>query len=522
VKSLLKNHRATLIVLVISLVALCIRIPSLDSRPFHGDEANQAYKTGRDLLENGKYIYDPHDHHGPTLYYLTLIPAWIAGQDTFVETQDWTYRIVPVVFGAGLILIMLLLRPAMSTPMLIISGLLVCVSPAFVFYSRYYIQEMLLVFFTFAAIGFGYRYWLRPTHGYALATGASLSLMHATKETAIIAYASMGAGIVVLAYFYKKGRVVSEVQSAFRRSHLISFVTIALLVNIVLFTAFFTHASGPIDSLLTYGNYIKRADGAGLHEKPWYYYLQLLGYTNRGPQYWFSEGFALFGGAFGLCIIVFQQLRNKKPSPIFLFLSVYTVCMIVVYSGIAYKTPWTMLSLYHGIILLAGYGFSKVFESARAKSLKAVYICIFAIGLAHLGRQAYIQNVHIATDTRNPYVYAHTSSAALKMVDRAHQLKAVHPDPDNMVIFVIQPDGDYWPLPYYLRDIVNVGFYPNIPENPDLADMIIADPRARGLLSEAIEGDYAKEMGGLRPSVLRHIYIKRELWDAFMATQGEN
>jgi hypothetical protein len=116
VKSLLKNHRATLIVLVISLVALCIRIPSLDSRPFHGDEANQAYKTGRDLLENGKYIYDPHDHHGPTLYYLTLIPAWIAGQDTFVETQDWTYRIVPVVFGAGLILIMLLLRPAMSTP----------------------------------------------------------------------------------------------------------------------------------------------------------------------------------------------------------------------------------------------------------------------------------------------------------------------------------------------------------------------------------------------------------------------
>ena len=108
------------------------------------------------------------------------------------------------------------------------------------------------------------------------------------------------------------------------------------------------------------------------------------------------------------------------------------------------------------------------------------------------------------------------------MVDRAHQLKAVHPDPDNMVIFVIQPDGDYWPLPYYLRDIVNVGFYPNIPENPDLADMIIADPRARGLLSEAIEGDYAKEMGGLRPSVLRHIYIKRELWDAFMATQDEN
>ena len=178
-KSLLTTHRTALIVVVLTLLALCVRIPSLDSRPFHGDEANQAYKTGHDLLESGKYIYDPHDHHGPTLYYLTLIPAWLAGQDTFVETQDWTYRIVPVVFGAALILLMLLLRPAMSTSMLIISGLLICVSPAFVFYSRYYIQEMLLVFFTLAAIGFGYRYWLKPTHGYALAIGASLlSLIH--------------------------------------------------------------------------------------------------------------------------------------------------------------------------------------------------------------------------------------------------------------------------------------------------------------------------------------------------------
>ena len=37
----------------------------------HHDEANQAVKFGA-LLERGEYRYDAHDHHGPTLYYLTL------------------------------------------------------------------------------------------------------------------------------------------------------------------------------------------------------------------------------------------------------------------------------------------------------------------------------------------------------------------------------------------------------------------------------------------------------------------
>ena len=36
-------------------------------RTFHPDEANQALTTGR-LLETGMYVYNPRDHHGPTLY----------------------------------------------------------------------------------------------------------------------------------------------------------------------------------------------------------------------------------------------------------------------------------------------------------------------------------------------------------------------------------------------------------------------------------------------------------------------
>ena len=53
---------------------LALRLARLDVRPMHHDEANQAVKFGA-LLERGEYRYDFHDHHGPTLYYLTLPSA---------------------------------------------------------------------------------------------------------------------------------------------------------------------------------------------------------------------------------------------------------------------------------------------------------------------------------------------------------------------------------------------------------------------------------------------------------------
>ena len=40
--------------LVIVLAALTLRVPRLDQRPMHGDEANQAVRTGI-LLDSGVY-----------------------------------------------------------------------------------------------------------------------------------------------------------------------------------------------------------------------------------------------------------------------------------------------------------------------------------------------------------------------------------------------------------------------------------------------------------------------------------
>ena len=60
------------VIIALMVVALAFRLPMLNNRPMHTDEAVNAIKFGT-LLEQNRYEYDPGDYHGPTLNYLTLI-----------------------------------------------------------------------------------------------------------------------------------------------------------------------------------------------------------------------------------------------------------------------------------------------------------------------------------------------------------------------------------------------------------------------------------------------------------------
>ncbi len=97
----------TIFILAAAIVALALRLPRLAQRPMHGDEAVHAIKFG-ELLEDGVYTYNPDEYHGPTLNYLTLIPARIVSAEKLTEVNEFTLRIVPIFFGVLLVLLVLL------------------------------------------------------------------------------------------------------------------------------------------------------------------------------------------------------------------------------------------------------------------------------------------------------------------------------------------------------------------------------------------------------------------------------
>ncbi len=172
------------------LLAAAFRLPRLAARPMHADEANQALKAA-DLWQTGNYHYDVADHHGPSLYWLTLPSLWLSGARDLAATTESNYRVVPLVFGIALVGLMLLFADGLGLPAVAVAGVLTAVSPASVYFSRYYIQEMLLLFFTTALMASAWRYVRSRSLAWAIAAGAALGMMHATKETWVLSAAAM-------------------------------------------------------------------------------------------------------------------------------------------------------------------------------------------------------------------------------------------------------------------------------------------------------------------------------------------
>ncbi len=504
------------LILLVTAGALAFRLPGLARRPMHTDEAVNAVKCGL-LFDRGFYRYDPIEYHGPTLYYFTLPLLWLSPYHNYAETEEAVYRLVPVAFGVGLILLLLLAGDGFGRPAAVCAGALTAISPAMVFYSRYYIMEILLVFFTFGAIAAGWRYAWSKRIGWAILAGVFLGLMQATKETAVVAYAAMGLAIAAKLGWRRWWGYPIRLGPLINRRHLAAALAAAVATAALFFSSFFSNPRGLPDAVRTYANYLDRgAGGPAVHNQPWHYYLKTLLFTQRLRGPWWTEGLILGLAIFGFVSVMVKTSAPEARAPLVRFVAFYTLFLTAAYAVIPYKTPWCMLGFLHGMILLAGVGAVVLVELIPTRPAKAVACLLLALAAYDLARQAYKQNfTFFQTDPRNPYVYAHTSPNLMALVQRAEDIARVAPEGHDMVIKIIAPESDYWPLPWYLRRFPNVGYWSAPPEAPDAA-MVIAAIELRDSLEPRLRQDYFQETIGLRPSVLLVAYIRRDLWDAFM------
>jgi len=153
------SRAVTLGVLLAVAAAFALRCPQPASRPMHNDEAINAIKF-RDLWEHGAFQYDPGEFHGPTLYYLTFAWEKLTGAPRdFSQFSESRFRVVTVLFGVGLVLLLPLIADGLGRRATVWAAFFTAISPAMVFYSRYFIHEMLLVFFTLLTLVAGWRYW---------------------------------------------------------------------------------------------------------------------------------------------------------------------------------------------------------------------------------------------------------------------------------------------------------------------------------------------------------------------------
>ena len=518
-------NRGLLLALLAALaVALALRVPQLADRPLHNDEAVNTIKF-RALWEKGGYRYDPNEHHGPTLFYATLAWLRLTGAPGFVRMGEADFRWVTVLFGVGLILLLPLLADGLGRGGTAAAAGLTAVSPAFVFYSRYFIHEMLLVWCTLLLLAAAWRYHRRPHWGWAVLAGAGLGLMQATKETFVLNLAAMAAGIAANWLWVRwtappgapRPTPLATLRALVSPAHLAAAAGVTVLVAVVLFSSFFTNASGPLDSFRTYLPWVNRAAGASPHLHPWNYYLEHLLWFHPKAGHWFSEAFiaglAVVGAATGFRR---RTAENAEPdSGLIRFLAVYTLVLTVLYCGIAYKTPWCLLGFWHGAVLLAGVGAAAWWRAARPVAGRVALALALAAGTAHLAWQAWQLDTVYATDRRNPYIYSQTSESLLELVDLVRGVAATAAEGDHLRLKVMAPDSDYWPLPWYLRQFDQIGWFDGRPADP-AAPIAVAATK----LDVALDDQKTHFMVGifeLRPQVFLQLYVRRDLWNQYLA-----
>lgn len=468
-----------------------LRLPVLGRKPMHTDEAVQAIKF-LDVRETGRYRYDPAEYHGPALAFFTTLGVR--------EVSEASLRRVPAWFCLGLLLLLPGLRDGLGRGETAAAGLLLAVSPILVYYSRYYIHESLFLFFTLGALVCGWRYAVSGRVRWAVLAGAGLGLMHATKETCVISFAALAAALAAAALTGRR---------RLPAGHLVAGAAAAAGVSILLFSWFFTHLPGPLDSMRTYAPYLERAGGSG-HEKPWYYYAVLLGFHRDPSGAIWSEGLILGLGAVGAV----GAIRGGRPLP--RFLAIYTALVAAGYSAIPYKTPWLAMNIVLGLALLAGTGLVILLRRARHPVLQGAVLAVFVAGAADLARQSYRAGWRYHSDDRNPYAYSPTSPDVVRLTDQIRAIARAHPDGQDMLIKIISPE--YWPLPWYLRDFSRVGYWTAVPEDPD-APVILVAPELQEQTDTRLRGTYTAGLAGLRPSVLLVQYTEAGLWADYLDGQ---
>jgi uncharacterized protein (TIGR03663 family) len=169
----------------ILLLAAGLRLYGLGERFFNWDEGLVIWFT-QSYAKSGTYVYDPLNH-GPFPFWPTAAIYGLAG---FSEAPS---RALPVIFGTGLVSLALLGRRFFGDRATLLTALFLSVSPIFLYFSRFYRNDIYVAFFSLAAYFSLLRFFeARRSKGvkrrdlWLILTAALLSLGLTAKENTLI------------------------------------------------------------------------------------------------------------------------------------------------------------------------------------------------------------------------------------------------------------------------------------------------------------------------------------------------
>lgn len=174
------------------LIALAMRLYDLGGRAVHHDESLHGYFAYQ-LFNGGGYDHNPL-MHGMFLFHSIATSFFLVGD------SDYALRLPMALFGVGLVLVPLLLKPRLGQTGALIAAGLLAFSPSILYYSRFARNDIFMAVFTLALVGVMWRYLDERKNRWLYIGAALVAVGFTTKETQYIVVALLGAYLFTQAW----------------------------------------------------------------------------------------------------------------------------------------------------------------------------------------------------------------------------------------------------------------------------------------------------------------------------------
>ena len=480
--------------IAVAITAIFLRVHNLGDNPVHFDEATGACILGQ-ALSGENTIFDPKHFHGPWLRESTIPIARLRGENDWYSLSVETLRLSPALAGCLLCLTPLLWNGILRPRSALAAGALLATSPLAVFYSRIYIHESWLALFGMLSCAAIYRFLKSPSLGNSLFAGISIGLMFATKESFVVYIISWAIGGFFLLLFQTKKVARTNIESYLKPFISLCFWT--LLISAIFYTDHFRNPAAYVDAFRTFFVYETTAG----HAKPFTYYLHLLLWPKQALGLIWTEGLVAI---IAIMTIAFS-LSNKPYTGVARFIGIAFAVQFLIYSCINYKTPWLILLSWAHVCLCAGLLFQSFSQFTRVKRI--LLSILFIITLAWQIQQSIRATGDNANDARNPYVYVPSSRDLTNLPRWLESLSAI-----THIRGVAVVGNSSWPLPWYLRTIEDLTYWPDIHLDFSNYAVVFVMPEHTEEADKLLGKSHQRLPRGLRENVAIMMYLRDDIW----------
>ena len=455
-----KDFALYLVFALIVALAFFLRLYHLDERVFHHDESAVGYFTYR-LFTSGVYSYDP-SFHGPFMYYVT------AEMFRHFGDSEYSARLLPALLGASMLFLLIPLRRYIGNAGMVIGAFFLAFSPSFLYYSRFYREDIFIAFFSLLMLVCAVKYAEKCVEGryssirifYLILGAVSLASMAALKENAYIAMALIVL-FLVLTFIREKWYkgFIDKLRKLDKKllitiGEAVLFVLVFLIVFSLFYTGNFFDFYGMKAAFVKAVSHWYEMHAIQRMGGPWFFYLPIIALYELPVLIFGALGMAHYNGYFGrkmekiLIVIILYwvaldmmyMVSNMHPElsrflpttyvassiaiffPLvllgiisvlksqnlfFSFLTYWMLTNLAIYSYVQEKVPWLVLNPLLPLIIIAAAYIGEILPRLKFNSRAgAAVIIVLVISSSYFAYSSIFLNFYDFTNPAEPLIQA--------------------------------------------------------------------------------------------------------------------